>query len=483
MGKVKKLVAAAMVSVMSLSVVGCNMIEQTAESKAKTVLAKVGDTNITLGDVDSELKADIDNLKQTYGQDYESSIPESLKEQLKTVRTQVLNQLVNEQIMSQKAKALNLIPSDEELESKISEKTEELKGVYGGEEAFKSALEYYGYTDETFKEFMKTQVISEIVTEYMTKDVTISDEEVEQYYNTNIANYTTKPSATANHILFKSDNEDKDAADAEALAQANEAKAKIDAGEVSFDELLPIDRWALHRFDLVNQKARAGYDAFEFHQVYHAIHNFCVVDMSNFYLDVIKDRLYVEKADSKERRAAQTAMYMILDGMTRLISPILAYTSDEIWQAMKHDASADAENVVLNQMPEPTGVNVDETFIQTWDRIHDIRDAVKKALELARNEKLIRASLDAKVQLFCDGEMYDFVKSVEAELPVVFIVSQVELVKGGKGTFVSEDLPELSVTVLPAEGDKCSRCWTYSNTVGSNEKHPEVCAHCASVLE
>ena len=111
MGKVKKLVAAAMVSVMSLSVVGCNMIEQTAESKAKTVLAKVGDTNITLGDVDSELKADIDNLKQTYGQDYESSIHDSLKEQLKTVRTQVLNQLVNEQIMSQKAKALNLIPS------------------------------------------------------------------------------------------------------------------------------------------------------------------------------------------------------------------------------------------------------------------------------------------------------------------------------------------------------------------------------------
>ena len=263
----------------------------------------------------------------------------------------------------------------------------------------------------------------------------------------------------------------------------NLADFNPDQDKVSLDDLLPIDRWALHRFDLVNQKARAGYDAFEFHQVYHAIHNFCVVDMSNFYLDVIKDRLYVEKANSKERRAAQTAMYMILDGMTRLISPILAYTSDEIWQAMKHDASADAEHVVLNQMPEPTGVNADEAFIQTWDRIHDIRDAVKKALELARNEKLIRASLDAKVQLFSDSEMYDFVKSVETELPVVFIVSQVELVKGGKGAFVSEDLPELSVTVLPAEGDKCSRCWTYSNTVGSNEKHPEVCAHCASVLE
>ncbi len=263
----------------------------------------------------------------------------------------------------------------------------------------------------------------------------------------------------------------------------NLADFEPDRDKVSLEQLLPIDRWALHRFDLVNRKARAGYDAFEFHQVYHAIHNFCVVDMSNFYLDVIKDRLYVEKANSVERRAAQTAMYMILDGMTRLISPILAYTSDEIWQAMKHDAAADGENVVLNQMPEATGVHADEAFIQTWDRIHDVRNAVKKALELARNEKRIGASLDAKVQLFCDGEMYNFVKSVEAELPVVFIVSQVEVVKGGQGAFTSEELPALSVTVLPAEGEKCARCWTYSNTVGSSAAHPAVCAHCAGVLE
>ena len=237
MGKVKKLIAAAMISVMSLSVVGCNMIEQTAESKAKTVLAKVGDTKITLGDVDSELKADIDNLKETYGEDYESAIPEALLEQLQSVRTQVLNQLVTEEIMIQKAKQLDLIPSDEELETKIAERTEELKEVYGGEEEFQSALDYYGYTDETFKEFMKTQVIGEIVSEYMVKDVTVSDEEVEEYYNNNIDEYTTSPSAETKHILFVSENEDKDAADAEALAQANEAKAKIDAGEVSFDEL------------------------------------------------------------------------------------------------------------------------------------------------------------------------------------------------------------------------------------------------------
>ena len=149
MGKVKKLIAAAMISVMSLSVVGCNMIEQTAESKAKTVLAKVGDTKITLGDVDSELKADIDNLKETYGEDYESAIPEALLEQLQSVRTQVLNQLVTEEIMVQKANQLDLMPSDEELETKITERTDELKAVYLRESELDSAIDSYGYNDTT----------------------------------------------------------------------------------------------------------------------------------------------------------------------------------------------------------------------------------------------------------------------------------------------------------------------------------------------
>ena len=218
MGKIKKLIAAAMISVMSLSVVSCNMIEQTAESKAKTVLAKVGSTKITLGDVDSELKADIDSLKETYGEDYESAISESLLEQLQRVRASVLEQLVNEEIMVQKAEELKLMPSDEELEEKVTAKTEELKEVYGGEESFQSALDYYGYTDETFKDFMKTQVISEIVYDYMVKDVTVSDEEVQEYYDTNIEEYTISPSATAEHILFVSENEDEAAADAEAFA-------------------------------------------------------------------------------------------------------------------------------------------------------------------------------------------------------------------------------------------------------------------------
>ena len=203
--------------------------------------------------------------------------------------------------------------------------------------------------------------------------------------------------------------------------------------------------------------------------------------MSNFYLDVIKDRLYVEKTDGKERRAAQTAMYIILDQMTRMIAPILAYTADEIWESMRHEDSEDSTGVVFNQMPEFTGVNADEAFTATWDRIHLIRDVVKKALELARNEKVIGASLDAKVQLFCEGELYDFVKSVEDELATVFITSQVEVVNGTGGSFTGE-VEGLSVTVLPAEGEKCNRCWSFSDTVGSDEHHPDVCARCAAVL-
>lgn len=255
-----------------------------------------------------------------------------------------------------------------------------------------------------------------------------------------------------------------------------------DTDKVALDDLLPIDRWALAQLDKLNQKVRAGYDAFEFHQVFHAIHNFCVVDMSNFYLDVIKDRLYVEKADSKERRAAQTAMHIILDQMTRMIAPILAYTADEIWESMRHESGEDSKGVVFNQMPEQTGVNADAAFTAVWDRIHEIRDVVKKALELARNEKTIGASLDAKVQLFCEGELYDFVKSVEGELATVFITSQVEVVNGSGGSFSSGEMEGLSVTVLPAAGEKCARCWSYSDTVGSDHNHADCCARCAAVL-
>ena len=258
-----------------------------------------------------------------------------------------------------------------------------------------------------------------------------------------------------------------------------------DTDSVEVSEMLSIDKWALNRLDRLMVKVREGYESFEFHQAYHAIHNFCVVDMSNFYLDVIKDRLYTEKKDSAARRAAQTAMYIILDAMTRLVAPILAFTSDEIWQSMPHASDCDARHVVYNEMPKPTsekyGIDVTEEFIARWDRIHAIRDVVKKALENARAEKTIGASLDAKVTLFCTGELYAFLKSVEDELATVFIVSQVEIVDGEGGT-LSDDALGLSVQVDKAEGCKCMRCWTYSSTVGKNPAYVDLCERCAKAL-
>lgn len=256
-----------------------------------------------------------------------------------------------------------------------------------------------------------------------------------------------------------------------------------DTDSVPLDELLPIDKWALMKLDSLNRKVREGYDTFEFHQVYHAIHNFCVVDMSNFYLDVIKDRLYAEKADSAARRAAQTTIYRILDAMTRMIAPILAYTSDEIWSYMPHSSKEDAACVLYNEMPSLTGVKADEAFTSRWDRIHALRDDVQKVLELARKDKVIGKSLEASVELHCSGELYDFVKSVEDELKTAFIVSHVSVFADDQGEVKGEAVEGLSVTVTHAQGEKCSRCWVYSDTVGSNPVHPTLCNRCADVVK
>ncbi|MGN0452736.1 MAG: isoleucine--tRNA ligase [Ruminococcus sp.] len=247
-----------------------------------------------------------------------------------------------------------------------------------------------------------------------------------------------------------------------------------DKDSVAIDELLPIDKWAINKLNELNTKVRTGYDSYEFHQVYHAIHNFCVVDMSNFYLDVLKDRLYTEKADSKSRRAAQTTIYIILDSMTRMIAPILAYTSDEIWRFMPHSANADAENIIFNEMPAPVKLVLEDGFIARWDKIHELRDTVKKQLEVAVKDKLIKASLEAKVTLSVGGAEYDFIKSVENELAAAFIVSDVLVQKN--------DDAELKVTVEKAQGEKCERCWAYSETVGQCADHPTLCSRCAEVI-
>ena len=246
-----------------------------------------------------------------------------------------------------------------------------------------------------------------------------------------------------------------------------------DKDMVAADELTPIDKWSMVKLNELIEKCLNAYDKFEFHQVYHSIHKFCVVDMSNFYLDVLKDRLYTEKADSVERRAAQTAMYRILDALTRMLTPILAYTADEIWRYMPHTAADDKENVLYNEMPKTVDVTVDESFISDWDRIHELRDTVKKSLEVVIKDKVVKTSLETCVTLKASGEEYKFIESVLPELKAVFIVSDVKLI---------ESDGELAVEVSKAEGEKCERCWAYSTTVGSCAEHPTLCARCAAIL-
>ncbi len=247
-----------------------------------------------------------------------------------------------------------------------------------------------------------------------------------------------------------------------------------DTDMVSFDKLLPIDRWALSKLNELETKVKSAYDKYEFHIVYHSIHNFCVVDMSNFYLDVLKNRLYLEKPDSENRRAAQTVIYIILDAMTRMIAPILAYTSDEIWKFMPHAEGVSINNVIFNQMPDSVAVDTDNSFMEFWDEIHELRDNVKKSIEPLIKEKTVKSSLEVKVTLAAGGAKYEFLRKAEAELAAVFIVSEVEIVDNGA---------ELEITVEKAEGEKCERCWTVSKTVGSDDVHPTLCSHCCEILK
>ncbi len=249
---------------------------------------------------------------------------------------------------------------------------------------------------------------------------------------------------------------------------------------VADDKLHEMDKFALMRLDQVTNECIKAYENFEYHLIFHAIHNFCVLDMSNFYLDAAKDRLYVEGKDSETRRAAQTTIYKVLHVLTRLIAPILSFTSDEIWKFMPHKSDDDVRNVVLNDFPTVSG-EVDGELIERWERIHAIRDDVKKALELARNEKIIGASLDGAVTVYAEGEQFKFLKSVEDILATVFIVSSVQLVEGNGGEHKGES--SIGVTVTHAEGEKCERCWSFSKTVGADSEHPTLCERCRGIVK
>lgn len=247
-----------------------------------------------------------------------------------------------------------------------------------------------------------------------------------------------------------------------------------DSDSVPFEKLDGIDKWAMARMDEIIEKCKAAYDKFDFHIVYSTMRDFCTIDLSNFYLDILKDRLYVEKADSESRRAAQTVIYNILRSMTLCLAPILSFTAEEIWRYMPLGKNDDAESVFFNKMPEKSGISADEAFMEKWEKIDGLRDVANKALEEARGQKLIGKSLEAKVTLSCGRDCYDFAKSVEDDLASAFIVSAVEVVKS--------EFDGVDVKVEVAPGGKCERCWTHSHTVGQCAEHPTLCARCAEIV-
>ncbi len=259
-----------------------------------------------------------------------------------------------------------------------------------------------------------------------------------------------------------------------------------DTDSVDYSGMNELDRWALYKMTNLIRKVNDAYSSYEFHMMFHAIHNFCVVDMSNFYLDIIKDRLYTSKADSKERRAAQTVMYEILQALVRMLTPVLAFTTEEIWQFMPHRAGDDIESIQLNSWPEVNEKYIDTALAEKWDRILALRSDVSKALEVSRANKIIGHSLNAKVIIFADGADYDFVKSIEADLVTIFIISDVELKKLQEAPAEvqnGEEMPGIKIAVEQATGEKCERCWMYSEYVGKDEKHPTLCRRCSEVID
>ncbi len=257
---------------------------------------------------------------------------------------------------------------------------------------------------------------------------------------------------------------------------------------VAPEEMLPLDKWAITRLNQLMERCKAAYDEYEFHVVSHAINDFCVVDLSSFYLDIIKDRLYCEEKDGLLRRSAQTALYLILDTITKLFAPILCFTCDEIWQAMPHKNEDDQRNVVLNVMNEPfMQYALPEEEMQKWDALETLRDGVNAALESARAQKKIGKSLEAKVTLVTEQPQpqLDGLKAAfENQWADLFIVSQVE-VKEDKGLYdTAAETPVEGVRVLVEEaaGQKCERCWKHDGAVGQDAAHPTLCPRCAQVV-
>ena len=268
------------------------------------------------------------------------------------------------------------------------------------------------------------------------------------------------------------------------LSDFNPQKDALD-----FDQLLELDQWALSRVAGLLNEANQSYERFEFYKVIQKAYNFCTLDLSAIYLDILKDRLYTFKSNSLERRSAQTAIFEILNILDKILAPVLAFTCDEVFEYMpKKEIDYDLKSVHLAQWPDMGLINkwLNNNLETRYAQIFKIRDLVMKALEEERSKGKIGSSQEAQILLATtDQARYNLLNEFLGNLAALFIVSEVKLEKMDK----LKDLPklenynDLKITVLAAEGKKCSRCWNYSETVGTDKEHPDLCARCFDIFK
>jgi isoleucyl-tRNA synthetase len=248
---------------------------------------------------------------------------------------------------------------------------------------------------------------------------------------------------------------------------------------VPYEQLPELDRWALHRLSELIPRVRKSYDEFEFHTIFHALNNFCSVDLSSVYLDILKDRLYTFRADSPLRRGSQTVLFEIVVAMTKLMAPVLSFTAEEIWRtlATQPGGGLGETSVHLSAFPQADPVWRDDGLAQRWERLLGYRTQVQGVLEGSRRDKTIGSSLEATVEVRADADTYEFLQPYRKDLTTLFIVSQVELVPSG------ESNTPLTIAAKKSAAGKCERCWNYREAVGRDLTHPTLCERCVEAVQ
>ena len=254
--------------------------------------------------------------------------------------------------------------------------------------------------------------------------------------------------------------------------------------KVAYADMSEFDKWALLRLEEVRQKVTDAYENYEFHMLYHAIHNFCTVDLSSIYLDVMKDTMYAESKNNVARRSAQTAMYEILKTLVAMVSPVLSFTAEEVWKYMPKEEGM-PESVMLQDWPQGHPEHFNQELADKWNQLLDLRTSVQKALELARQDKTIGHPLDASVTVYAEGAAFDALNALGEEgLAKLVIVSEAHIVNGAApAEAVKDEETGVATVVVASNLEKCERCWIHRDTVGQDSEHPTLCDRCADVVK